>query len=443
MATLRALRPRVPAMQAAIARHATRLQWSYAELGQRDHAEVGPDALDVALWAMTAGTDLGIAPPSYRESVPTTPGVTGSGTSAGAPVHLRLIRPPQSLVTNQAPANLTAAEQETAAAGAGPEAAGGDVVTGGDRAESSGQDEQPVEQADLDDVAALTAADSSTDSTIGQGEELRVQEEERGDSSSDSDNVALGDAATARGNATAGGRGATSALLAEGGMAAVATYTPDPSRARARRRSARPPARRGPDVEVLQVGTALGLVDPSALEPPAPPEAGAPVNMPEKVAALLATAKPLGEQGAARGSAAERAASGALDLDGQIANRMQRERRSQGSNTAAVLLRTPPAASAVQPSGSAAVTTGSRHADLLRLSAGHRVGIDAEAGAVLVGRSSVPSGSQAGAVGVHGDGAGLRSGGVLASGASSRAAQERGPGGAGNDAGRHTSSDAR
>lgn len=55
---LRKLKPKVPKMRAAALRHATRLQYSYSELGPADHAEVGPDALDVALWALTADKPL-------------------------------------------------------------------------------------------------------------------------------------------------------------------------------------------------------------------------------------------------------------------------------------------------------------------------------------------------------------------------------------------------
>ena len=55
----------VPAMQAAIASYVTRLQYSYSEMGVQDHKLLGPDALDVALWAMTYQTDLGVPPPSY------------------------------------------------------------------------------------------------------------------------------------------------------------------------------------------------------------------------------------------------------------------------------------------------------------------------------------------------------------------------------------------
>ena len=46
-------------MQANIARYATRLQYAYSELSKEDHALVGPDALDVALWAMTSDRKLG------------------------------------------------------------------------------------------------------------------------------------------------------------------------------------------------------------------------------------------------------------------------------------------------------------------------------------------------------------------------------------------------
>ena len=55
---LSGLLKQVPKMRAAALRHATRLQYSYSEHGPADHAEVGPDALDVALWAMTANKTL-------------------------------------------------------------------------------------------------------------------------------------------------------------------------------------------------------------------------------------------------------------------------------------------------------------------------------------------------------------------------------------------------
>ena len=45
--------PRVPAMQAALARHATRMTLAWSEMEEADHAAVGPDALDIMLWGMT------------------------------------------------------------------------------------------------------------------------------------------------------------------------------------------------------------------------------------------------------------------------------------------------------------------------------------------------------------------------------------------------------
>jgi hypothetical protein len=72
-AHLRSLLPQVPAMQAEIARHATRLQYSYSELSAEDHAAVGPDALDMALYAMTA---------HMRVSEEQAPGASGKDASS-------------------------------------------------------------------------------------------------------------------------------------------------------------------------------------------------------------------------------------------------------------------------------------------------------------------------------------------------------------------------
>jgi hypothetical protein len=52
---LRSLLPEARKMRAALSRVATSLQWSYSELGAEDHLAVGPYALDVALYHMTAG----------------------------------------------------------------------------------------------------------------------------------------------------------------------------------------------------------------------------------------------------------------------------------------------------------------------------------------------------------------------------------------------------
>jgi hypothetical protein len=60
---LTALLPRVPAMQAALARHATRMTLAWSEMEEADHAAVGPDALDVALWGMTRDRDFGVGKP--------------------------------------------------------------------------------------------------------------------------------------------------------------------------------------------------------------------------------------------------------------------------------------------------------------------------------------------------------------------------------------------
>ena len=65
MQHLQALLPRVPAMRANIAKYVTQLQYSHSELDASDHAQVGPDALDTALWAMTHELDLGVPKPSY------------------------------------------------------------------------------------------------------------------------------------------------------------------------------------------------------------------------------------------------------------------------------------------------------------------------------------------------------------------------------------------
>jgi hypothetical protein len=51
---LRALLPQAPAMRATLSRVATSLQYSYSDMGVGDHAELGPDAFDVALYHMTA-----------------------------------------------------------------------------------------------------------------------------------------------------------------------------------------------------------------------------------------------------------------------------------------------------------------------------------------------------------------------------------------------------
>jgi hypothetical protein len=65
-ARLRGLLPRTRAMRAAVARHAMRLTYAWDELAEEDHEEVGPDAVDVALWAMTAHRDLGVPAPEWR-----------------------------------------------------------------------------------------------------------------------------------------------------------------------------------------------------------------------------------------------------------------------------------------------------------------------------------------------------------------------------------------
>jgi hypothetical protein len=75
LAALRGALPRARGMQAAIARHATRLQWAYSDLGEGDHKAVGPDALDVALWAMTAARDLGVPRPRASEALPDVPDI--------------------------------------------------------------------------------------------------------------------------------------------------------------------------------------------------------------------------------------------------------------------------------------------------------------------------------------------------------------------------------
>jgi Exostosin family len=51
-AHLQALLPRAPEMRAALARAATSLQYAYSDLGAEDHAAVGPDAWDIALYRM-------------------------------------------------------------------------------------------------------------------------------------------------------------------------------------------------------------------------------------------------------------------------------------------------------------------------------------------------------------------------------------------------------
>jgi hypothetical protein len=51
---LQALWPQVPAMRLAIAAIATSLQYAYADPSEKEHSEVGPDALDVALYRMTS-----------------------------------------------------------------------------------------------------------------------------------------------------------------------------------------------------------------------------------------------------------------------------------------------------------------------------------------------------------------------------------------------------
>ena len=53
-------------MQAAIAAHVMRLQYSYSDLSRAEHEAMGPDALDTALWAMTPGIDFGIPRPSKQ-----------------------------------------------------------------------------------------------------------------------------------------------------------------------------------------------------------------------------------------------------------------------------------------------------------------------------------------------------------------------------------------
>ena len=50
--TLRALRPQLPEMRAALARSAMQLQWAYADLSEAEHAVYGPDALDATLVGM-------------------------------------------------------------------------------------------------------------------------------------------------------------------------------------------------------------------------------------------------------------------------------------------------------------------------------------------------------------------------------------------------------
>ena len=52
---LRAWLPQVPAMQRAIAQQATGFQWAFSDLEEADHAEVGPDALDLALARLASG----------------------------------------------------------------------------------------------------------------------------------------------------------------------------------------------------------------------------------------------------------------------------------------------------------------------------------------------------------------------------------------------------
>ena len=48
-ARLRELAPDVAAIRARIADKVTRLHFAYSDLGEQDHNEVGPDALDVLL----------------------------------------------------------------------------------------------------------------------------------------------------------------------------------------------------------------------------------------------------------------------------------------------------------------------------------------------------------------------------------------------------------
>jgi hypothetical protein len=63
------LLPRAPAMRAALARHATRMTLAWSELEEADHAEVGPDAVDIALWGMTAHRDFGVPRPLWDHDV--------------------------------------------------------------------------------------------------------------------------------------------------------------------------------------------------------------------------------------------------------------------------------------------------------------------------------------------------------------------------------------
>ena len=62
------LLPRVPAMQAALARHATRMTLAWSEMEEADHRAVGPDALDVALWGMTRNRDFGVEQPQWEDA---------------------------------------------------------------------------------------------------------------------------------------------------------------------------------------------------------------------------------------------------------------------------------------------------------------------------------------------------------------------------------------
>ena len=50
--TLRSMLPLVPAMREAIAQQATGFQWAFSDLDEQDHAAVGPDALDLALYRL-------------------------------------------------------------------------------------------------------------------------------------------------------------------------------------------------------------------------------------------------------------------------------------------------------------------------------------------------------------------------------------------------------
>ena len=65
---LRRLKPRLPAMRAAIARVATRLQWATADLTEAEHAALGPDALDVALWGISTSQPRSQPQPQPRSS---------------------------------------------------------------------------------------------------------------------------------------------------------------------------------------------------------------------------------------------------------------------------------------------------------------------------------------------------------------------------------------